>query len=65
MKARVVFADPRLLETYKGLEDSKNDEKKLHMWLNKAFDDIAQDCFCGIQIKKVDPQEIYQRIWHR
>lgn len=61
MRSRVVFADPGLLETFKGLEDSRSEEKELHGWLNRAFDDIAENCFCGIQIPKKQIPKKYLR----
>ena len=34
------------------LKNSKTEEKKLYEWLNRAFDDIAENAFCGIQVPK-------------
>ncbi len=62
MKSRVVFADEKLKEAFDKLKDSKTEEKKLYEWLNRAFDDIAQNAFCGIQIpKRLMPKEYIQK----
>jgi Txe/YoeB family toxin of Txe-Axe toxin-antitoxin module len=52
MKSRVVFAETKLKKTYEKLGKSNKEDKKLYKWLNRAFDDIAEDAFCGIQIPK-------------
>ena len=58
MKSRVVFADAKVKQSFEKLKDSTTEDKKLYDWLNRAFDDIAEDAFCGIQIpKKLIPKE--------
>jgi len=58
MKSRVVFAEEKLKEAFDKLKDSKTEEKKLYEWLNRAFDDIAQNAFCGTQVpKRLMPKE--------
>lgn len=52
MKSRVVFADKKLRKAFENLKDSKTEDKKVYEWLNRAFDDLADDAFCGIQIPK-------------
>jgi len=34
------------------LKDSRTGDRNIHGWLNRAFDDLAKDAFCGIQIPK-------------
>jgi len=34
------------------LKDSKTEDKKLHVWINRALDDLEENAFCGIQIQK-------------
>jgi Txe/YoeB family toxin of Txe-Axe toxin-antitoxin module len=48
----VVFADRRLKEAYDELKDSTAEDKKLHKWLDRAFNEIANDAFRGTQIPK-------------
>lgn len=52
MRSRVVFANKNLSEAFEKLRDSKTEDKRLHEWLNRAFDEIAENTFCGIQIPK-------------
>lgn len=52
MKSRVVFADRKLREAFERLKDSTAEDRKLHKWLNRAFDELANDAFRGIQIPK-------------
>jgi len=58
MKCKVVFPDKRLKESYEKLNISRSEEKELYNWLNRAFDDISKNAFCGIQVpKKLIPRE--------
>ena len=52
MECKVVFADKKLKNAFNKLKDSKTDDKNLYKWLNRAFDDIAENAFCGIKIPK-------------
>lgn len=61
-KARVVFADRKLKRSYEELEDSKTEDRELYKWLTRAFDDLAENAFCGIQIpKKLIPKEYIKK----
>ena len=51
-KIKVVFADEKLKEAYLKLKDAKTEDKMLFEWLNRAFDDLKKNPFCGIQIPK-------------
>ncbi len=54
----VHFVDENLQKAFEALKNSKTDEKKLYEWLVRAFLDIEQNAFCGIQIpKKLIPKE--------
>jgi Txe/YoeB family toxin of Txe-Axe toxin-antitoxin module len=62
MKSDVYFADEKLKEVYNNLENSKSEEKEIHKWISRAIDDLKQDAFTGIQIKKeLFPQEYIQK----
>jgi Txe/YoeB family toxin of Txe-Axe toxin-antitoxin module len=62
MKSRVVFADKKVKEAYEKLKDSKTEDKHLYKWLNRAFDDLDENAFCGIQIpKKLIPKEYLKK----
>ena len=59
MESRVVFAEKKVKEAFDKLKGSKTEEKKLYEWLNRAFDDLAEDAFCGIQIPKKQIPKVY------
>ncbi|OQX19172.1 MAG: hypothetical protein BWK75_05925 [Candidatus Altiarchaeales archaeon A3] len=62
MKSRVVIADKKLKNVFENLKDSKTEDRKLYERLNRAFDDLADDSFCGIQIpKKQIPKEYIKK----
>lgn len=48
--SKVRFADAALKKTYERLKEES--ENELHTWLERAFDDIEENAFCGIQIPK-------------
>ncbi len=51
MKSEIRFADKRVKESFEKLKNS-NIDKKLYSWINKAMDDLEQNAFCGIRIRK-------------
>jgi Txe/YoeB family toxin of Txe-Axe toxin-antitoxin module len=62
MESQVYFADEKLKEVYDSLEESKTEEQELHKWISRAIDDLKQDAFSGIQIKKeFIPKEYIQK----
>jgi hypothetical protein len=52
MKSRVVFANRKLKASFGKLYDFPNENELLLKWLNDAFDKLAENAFCGVQIKK-------------
>ena len=52
LPSKIRFVDKNLLESFEKLKDSKEDEKKLYEFLVRAFKDIENNAFCGIQIPK-------------
>lgn len=52
MKSQIRFADKELKKSFDKLKDSKTEDKKLYMWINRAMDDLEEDAFCGTQIPK-------------
>ncbi len=52
MKSKVVFADVTVKEAFDRLQDSRTEDQNLYRWLNRAFDDLSENAFCGIQIPK-------------
>jgi len=59
MKSRVVFADRKLKEAFEKLKNAGTENQKLYKWLNRAFDDLAENAFCGIQIPKKLIPKVY------
>ena len=56
------FADERLKKAFEKLKDSKTEDRQLFELLNRAFKDIEENAFCGIQIpKKLIPKEYRQK----
>jgi len=62
VKSRVVFIDKKVKEAYEKLKNSKTEDQNIYKWLNRAFDDLAENAFCGIQIpKKLIPKEYLKK----
>lgn len=60
MKSEIIFGDERLKKEFDELDELK--EKKLKDQLKKAFENLENDAFCGIQIpKKLFPKEYEKR----
>jgi len=58
MKSDIIFGDEKINQTLEKLKNSKTEDKKLYDFLNRAFDDLEENAFCGIQIpKKLIPKE--------
>ena len=49
MKSRIQFVDEKIKNAFKILED---EDPKLHSFILRAFRDIEDNVFCGIQIPK-------------
>jgi hypothetical protein len=52
MKSAVYFADEQVQQTFLKLQSGRAEEKEIFNQLNTAFDMIAMDPFCGIQVPK-------------
>jgi len=53
MKAKLFFADAKVKKAFEKLASSlKSEGEKIRGCLTKAFREIQQDAFCGIQIPK-------------
>ena len=62
MKSNIKFADKKVVKSLEKLKNSKTEDKKLLDWLERAFEDLEKDAFCGIQIpKKLFPKEYVQK----
>ena len=52
MRVRVVFAEEKLKQAFMKLKDSKTEDRKLYEWLNRAFDDLQSNPFCGFRSRE-------------
>jgi len=52
MKSEINFADERVERSFDKLKDSRTEDQKLHKWICRAFEDLEENAFCGIQISK-------------
>jgi len=52
MKSEIKFAEARTEKALQDLKSSKTEERKLYKWILRAFDDLQENAFCGIQIPK-------------
>ena len=52
LPSKIQFADEKVKKAFFELENAKGDEKQLYEFLERAFNDIEENAFCGIQIPK-------------
>ncbi len=52
LPSNVKFADEKIQKAFEQLKEGKADETKLYEKLVRAFNDIQENAFCGIQIPK-------------
>ena len=58
LPSSIKFVDERLMGAFEELKDGKTEDKRVHKWLTRAFKDIEDNAFCGIQVpKKLIPKE--------
>ncbi len=62
LPSNVRFADEKIQKAFEHLKEGKADERKLHELLMRAFNNIQENAFCGIQIpKRLIPKEYLQK----
>jgi len=52
MKSEIKFAEAKIEKALQDLKDSKTEDKKLYKWICRAFGDLKENAFCGIQLPK-------------
>src|SRR3989344_1415314 len=58
LPSKIRFSDEKVQKAFEKLAEGTGDEKELHSWLIRAFEDIEKNAFCGIQIpKRLIPKE--------
>ena len=59
MKSKIQFVNEKVKKAFKKLKD---EDPKMHSFILRAFDDIENNAFCGIQIpKKLIPNEYLKK----
>ena len=59
MKSEIQFVNEKIKAAFEKL---KNDDKKMHELILRAFEDIKNNAFCGIQMpKKLIPKEYIKK----
>jgi len=62
MKSRINFVNEKIQDSFEELKNSKTESKKLYKWICRAFEDLEENAFCGIQIpKKLIPQVYFEK----
>lgn len=62
MKSNVVFGNEKIKDSLEKLKNSKTEDKKLYSWLIRAFEDLKENAFAGVQIpKRIFPKEYEQK----
>jgi|APSaa5957512576_1039674.scaffolds.fasta_scaffold07654_4 Txe/YoeB family toxin of Txe-Axe toxin-antitoxin module len=59
MRSKIKYAEERVKSSFDKLRDSKTEDKKLYKWINRAMDDLEDNAFCGIQIRKKLIPKVY------
>ena len=59
MKSDIKFADEKVQKNFEELKSSRTENKKLYKWICRAFEDLEENAFCGIQISKKLIPEVY------
>jgi len=58
VKSEITFGNEKIKSAFDKLKTLKTEEQKLHDWLERAFEDLENDAFSGVQIpKRLIPQE--------
>jgi len=52
MESRIQFANEKVEEAFKKLNLGKYEEERLYGWILRAFKDLKENPFCGIQIQR-------------
>ena len=62
MPSEIQFVDERVEKAFRELKDGDSEERELHRWLLRAFEDIEKNVFCGVNVpKKLVPRVYIQK----
>ncbi|MFA5019849.1 MAG: hypothetical protein WC533_02005 [Candidatus Pacearchaeota archaeon] len=59
MKSEIQFINEKLLNSFEKLSNSNYEDKELVKFIKRAFEDIKENPFCGIQTPKKQILKIY------
>lgn len=59
MKSEIKFADKSIQKGLEELKNSTTEDKKLYKWICRAFEDLEENAFCGIQVQKKLIPKVY------
>lgn len=60
IRSEIKFGDMQIKKAYKELDSGRFQEKRLKGWLDRAFEELERNAFCGIQI----PKRLIPRKYH-
>lgn len=67
MKSQIRFANLDIRKQLKKLKGSTSEDQKLYHWINAALNEIEQNAFCAIQVKKklipIEYLRCYDNLW--
>ena len=62
LQSKIQFANDKVSKAFHQLKDGNESKRRLYEWLIRAFKDIEQNAFCGIQIpKKLIPNDYIKK----
>ena len=62
LKSKIKFADEKLKYQFDQMKISSRKEKEIFVFIEQAFHNLEENCFCGTQIpKKLIPKEYIKK----
>ena len=62
MESKIQFINEKVQKAFEKLEEGNYDDKELKRYIERAFNDIRKNAFCGIQIpKRLIPAEYIRK----
>jgi len=62
MKTEIQFVNEKVKEAFEKLKSGKYEDGLVYEWISRAFIDIKQNPFCGIQIpRRLIPKEYFKK----
>jgi len=62
MKSEIKSGDEKVQRSFEKLKYFKGESDRLYKWIIRAFEDLEENAFCGIQIpKRLTPKEYIEK----